>query len=223
MIPINPPVTYHSIRRIDQTGQRLYETLDGSRVPSVTTILSKTKDMTVLNEWRKRVGDEEANRISKESAGLGTLVHTHVENWIEGKDRPAGNNDVRILAKEMSDLIIEKGMKDHVTELWAVEQGLYYPGLYAGTADLIGIYNGKPAIMDHKTTKKMKKREWIEDYFIQCCAYALAHNEVYGTDIKQAAIFMAGRDGSYNTFTIEGTEFDHYAELWTQKVGDYYG
>lgn len=223
MIPINPPVTYHSIRRIDQTGQRLYETLDGSRVPSVTTILSKTKDMTALNEWRKRVGDEEANRISKESAGLGTLVHTHIENWIEGKDRPAGNNDVRVLAKEMSDLIIEKGMKDHVTELWCVEQGLYYPGLYAGTADLIGIHDGKPSIMDHKTTKKMKKREWIEDYFIQCCAYALAHNEVYNTNIKRAAIFMAGRDGSYETFVLEGNEFDHYAEMWTQKVADYYG
>jgi genome maintenance exonuclease 1 len=220
-IKLNPRFTYQKLERIEDAGPRLYATPDGHRVPSVTTILSQTGDKTALIEWRKRVGDEEANRISKESAGLGTLVHKHVENYITGEARPQGNNLVQVMAKNMADQIIERGLS-RVTEVWGMEASLYYPGLYAGTTDLVGEYDGVPSIMDHKTAKKIKKREWIEDYFVQTCAYALAHNEVYGTNIRQGVIFMVDREQGYETFVISGSEFDHYCELWSQRVNDYY-
>lgn len=220
-IKLNPRYTYQKLDRIENAGPRLYITPDGSRVPSVTTILSKTGDKTALIEWRKRVGEEEANRISQESAGLGTLVHKHVENYILGEERPAGKNLVHEMARGMSDRIIDQGLS-RVTEVWGMEASLYYPGLYAGTTDLVGEFEGVPAIMDHKTAKKIKKREWIKDYFIQTCAYALAHNEVYGTSIRQGVIFMADREQDYETFIIKGDEFDHYCGLWTQRVNEFY-
>jgi len=220
MITFNPKYNYEKLTRIEGPS-RLYATPDGSKVPSVTTILSATADKTAVLEWRKRVGEAEAQRISNESAGLGTLVHKHIENFIEGIERPGGSNDVRKLASEMADQVIEKGLPD-VTEVWGMEASLYYPGLYAGTTDLVGLYKGTPAIMDHKTAKVMKKPEWMEDYFIQTTAYALAHNEVHGTDIKMGALFMVDRTKQYKTFVIEGAEFKRYSDLWLQRVEQYY-
>jgi len=222
MITINPPVVYHKLERIDSPNGRRYLTPNGGdKLPSVTEILSKTGDKTALIEWRKRVGDEEANRISKESTGLGTLVHKHVENHILGEERPGGTNDVRMLAKTLADNIIEKGLVE-VNEVWAMEQPLYYPGLYAGTADLIGVFRNMPSIMDHKTSKLLKKEEWVQDYFMQLCAYALAHNEVYDTDIKQGAIFMAARDGTYKTYVLEGAKWQESCDAWSRRVEAYY-
>ena len=220
MIKFNPQYKYEKLTRIEGP-KRLYATPDGNRVPSVTTILSATADKTFLNEWKKRVGEAEAQRISTESAGLGTLVHKHVENFIEGLDRPPGNTPIHVLAKEMSDLIINEGVSN-VTEIWGMEASLFYPELYAGTTDLVGLYEGVPSIMDHKTAKKMKKPEWMEDYFIQTTAYAMAHNEVHGTDIKQGVLFMADREKNYQTFIIKGAEFEHYSTKWLQRVEQYY-
>jgi hypothetical protein len=220
MITFNPKYKYEKLTRIEGPS-RLYATPDGSKVPSVTTILSATADKTGLLEWKKRVGEAEAQRISTESAGLGTLVHKHVENFIEGIERPPGNTPIHVLARSMSDLIINNGLP-RVTEIWGMEASLFYPGLYAGTTDLVGLFEGVPAIMDHKTAKKMKKPEWMEDYFIQTTAYAMAHNEVHGTDIKKGALFMADREGNYETFTIEGAMFEHYSDKWLRRVEQYY-
>jgi hypothetical protein len=220
MITFNPQYKYEKLTRIEGPS-RLYATPDGSRVPSVTTILSSTADKTFLNEWKKRVGEAEAQRISTESAGLGTLVHKHIENFIEGIERPPGSTPIHQMARAMSDQVIEKGLSG-VDEVWGMEASLYYPGLYAGTTDLCGVYKGKPSIMDHKTAKKMKKPEWMQDYFIQTTAYALAHNEVHGTDIQQGVLFMVDRENQYQTFIIEGAEFKHYSDLWLQRVEQYY-
>jgi len=220
MIKHNPKYKYEKLTRIEGPS-RLYATPDGSRVPSVTTILSATADKTFLIEWKKRVGEAEAQRISTESAGLGTLVHKHIENFIEGVERPPGSTPIHQMARAMSDQVIEKGLPG-VDEVWGMEASLYYPGLYAGTTDLCGVYKGKPSIMDHKTAKKMKKPEWMQDYFIQTTAYALAHNEVHGTDIQQGVLFMVDRENQYQTFIIEGAEFKHYSDLWLQRVEQYY-
>lgn len=216
----NPKYKYESLKRVESNGKRLYETPAGA-VASVTTILDTTKDKTFLMEWRKRVGDAEANRISKEAAGLGTLMHLHLENYVIGKPRPEGNNLVQTMARDMADTMINQAFV-HVNEVWGIEASLFYPGLYAGTSDMIGIWNGKPAIIDHKTTNKPKKKEWIEDYFLQCCAYALAHNEVHGTDISTCAINIIDREAKLQSFVIEGTEFDHYCQLWTKRVDQFY-
>ena len=180
---------YKSCQQINLNGKRVYLTPDGDKTPSVTTILGATKDMTQLNEWRKRVGEENAKQITKEAAGVGTAMHGNLERFLAGLDRMPGNNPVHVKANAMADRIIAEGLSK-VNEVWAMEQSLYYPGLYSGTTDLVGVYDGEPAVMDHKQTNKPKKKEWVEDYYLQLVAYILAHNEVYKTDIKRGVVFM---------------------------------
>ena len=220
-ILITTPYDYKPLNRVSVDGTRFYVDPNNNKLPSVTTILDKTKDKTFLNEWKKRVGEKEAVRISTEAAGLGTLVHTHLEKYVLGEDRPSGTNVVHQMAKAMSDVVIDKGLSQ-VSEVWGSEVSLYYPDLYAGTSDLVGIYQGEPAIIDFKNTTKPKKEEWIEDYFLQCCAYALAHNAVHGTDIKKAVIFMIARDNTYQQFDLAGAKFDAMCEKWGDRVAQYY-
>lgn len=125
------------------------------------------------------------------------------------------------MAKEMTQLVIDNGFK-HVNEVWGTEIGLIAPGLYAGTTDCVGLHNGDEAIIDFKTSKKIKKEEWIEDYFLQCCAYALAHNEMYGTNIKKGVILMVSRDNEFKEFIIEGDRFDLYCDRWAKRIEEYY-
>lgn len=217
---LNPKFQYQTLKRVESNGLRLYDT-PGGKVASVTTILDKTADKTHLLEWRKRVGEEQANQISKEAAGLGTLMHTHLEYYVLGRERPQGNNLVQEMARAMADTMISQAFCD-INEIWGIEASVYYPGLYAGTTDMVGVHMGAPAIIDHKTSKKPKRREWITDYFLQTCAYALAHNEVHGTDIKKCVINIVDRDAKLQHFIIEGSEFDHYCEEWTRRVDQYY-
>ena len=202
------------------TRKRVYVTPDGERLPSVTTILSKTKDMTHLNEWKKRVGEENAKRITTEAAGVGTAMHSNLERFLCGMQRQPGNNPVHVQANKMADVIIEKGLSK-VDEVWGMEQSLYFPGLYSGTTDLVGVYDGEPAIMDHKQTNKPKKAEWVEDYYLQLTAYAMAHNEVYGTDIKRGVIFMCSRDFQYQQFEVTPETFNQYQDMWLGKIEEY--
>lgn len=218
---ITSPYDYQPLsREEDQTGNRLYVTPSG-KLPSVTTILSNTGDKTGLLEWKAWVGDVKAEKIKKEATDLGTLTHTHLENHIMGVERPRGSNHVRVQARNMADQIIAHGFP-RVTEVWGIEAALYYPGLYAGTSDLIGVFDGQPAIMDYKTAKKMKSRDKIEDYFCQGAAYCMAHNAVWGTDIRQIVIFMVDREFNYKCFTVTGEEFDHYCTVMTRRVEEYY-
>jgi genome maintenance exonuclease 1 len=125
------------------------------------------------------------------------------------------------MARNAVEIMIDQGLSQ-VEEMWGVEVGLIAEGLYAGTSDAVGMFNGVPSIIDFKTAKKIKKREWIENYFLQGCAYALAHNEMFDSDIKQVAILMVDREGKYADFVIEGDEFDHYANLWGERVTQFY-
>tara|TARA_B100001105_G_scaffold252943_1_gene245540 strand:+ start:3532 stop:4200 length:669 start_codon:yes stop_codon:yes gene_type:complete len=213
---------YPDLKRIQTKEGRKYTDGTGEPVPSVTTILSATSDKTALIAWRKRVGDAEANRISTESAGLGTKVHTSLEKYILEEDWDSfGTNVVSQLAKTMTMEMIDKGLSK-VDEIYGVEVGLLAEGLYAGTSDAIGMYEGQETVIDFKTSKKIKKREWINDYFMQGCAYALAHNEMFDSDIKKVAILMVDREGNFQDFVIEGNEFDEYCQLWSGRLADYY-
>jgi len=203
------------------TRKRVYQTPDGERLPSVTTILSATKDMTHLNEWKKRVGVEKAQQITTEAAGVGTAMHGNLERFLAGMQRQPGNNPVHVQANKMADKIIAHGLSN-VNEVWAMEQSLYFPGLYSGTTDLVGVYNKNPAVMDYKQTNKPKKEEWVEDYKIQLIAYILAHNEVYGTDIKEGHVFMCSRDLQYQQFDLWPKDFNEYQDKWLNKVEEYY-
>ena len=203
------------------TRKRVYATPDGERLPSVTTILSATKDMTALNEWRDRIGWDKAAQITKEAAGIGTSMHGNLERFLAGLERQPGNNPVHVQANKMADIIIQNGLSK-VNEVWAMEQSLYFPGLYSGTTDLVGVFEGEPAVMDHKQTNKPKKEEWIDDYKMQLIAYILAHNEVYGTDIKRGVVFMCSRDLQYQQFELKPQEFNEYQDKWLAKVEEYY-
>ena len=131
------------------TRKRVYQTPDGETLPSVTTILSSTKDMTALNEWRNRIGWDKAQQITNEAAGIGTAMHANLERFIAGIQRQPGNNPVHVQANKMADVIIENGLVD-MQEIWAMEQSLYFPGLYSGTTDLVGVYKGNPAVLVKK-------------------------------------------------------------------------
>ena len=214
---------YPKLKRVTaKSGQRQYTGDDNNPVPSVTTILSATGDKTALINWRKRVGDAEATRISTEAAGLGTKVHNALEKYILLEEYEIkGNNHISVMAKSMVTEMISKGLAK-VDAIYGVEVGLIAKGLYAGTSDAIGMYEGEEAIIDFKTSKKIKKREWIEDYFMQGCAYALAHNEMFGTKIKKVVILMVDRDGNFAEFTIREDEFTEYCNKWSDRLTDYY-
>ena len=213
---------YPNLKRIQTKKGRQYTDGTGEPVPSVTTILSDTGDKTALIAWRKRVGEAEATRISTGSAGLGTKVHNSLEKFILQEDYEIkGNNHISIMARNMVDEMIAKGLSK-VDELYGVEVGLIAQGLYAGTADGIGLHEGEEAIIDFKTAKKIKKREWIEDYFLQGCAYALAHNEMFESQIKKVVILMVDREGKFAEFTIKDDEFTEYCNKWSDRLTDYY-
>ena len=214
---------YKSCQQVNDpvTRKRVYLTPDGESLPSVTTILSATKDMTHLNEWKNRVGHAKAQQITTEAAGVGTAMHANLERFLAGLQRQPGNNPVHVQANKMADVIIENGLSK-VNEVWAMEQSLYFPGLFSGTTDLVGVHEGEPAVMDHKQTNKPKKAEWVEDYYLQLTAYIMAHNEVYGTDIRKGVIFMCSRDFQYQQFTLESKDFNKWQDAWLNKVEEYY-
>lgn len=213
---------YQTLSRIQTNEGRKYVGDDNVPVPSVTTVLDATADKTHLIEWRKRVGDEAANQISRESAGLGTIVHNKIEKYILGQDWDHfGTNQVQQIAKVIVNNIITQGLS-RVNEVWGSEVALLSPGLYAGTADGIGLFDGVPSIFDYKTAKKIKRKDWITDYFVQCSAYAIAHNEIFGTDIRQAVIMMGDREGDYKNFVVSGDEFDYYRDIWLKRLEQYY-
>ena len=218
-IPLVERYPYSTIERESVDGKRLYATPDGHRVPSVTTILSQTKDMTHLHAWRKRVGESEAQRIATESANIGTVMHKSLERHVLGQDRTPGSNLIQQKAHEMANVIIEHGLKG-VDEVWGSEINLYYPELYAGTTDLVGVYNGAPAIMDFKQSRRLKKTEWVEDYYLQLVAYAEAHNKLFGTRIRTGRMFICTQANEYQSFEID--DYDKWCDRWYRRVEQYY-
>ena len=210
---------YEELSRVARNGKRHYETPDGRSVPSVTTVLSATKDMTHLHAWRKRIGEARAQQISQESANIGTVMHRSLERHVKGVDRTPGSNLVQQKGWAMANIIIENGLSD-VSEVWGSEVSLYYPELYAGTTDLVGVYKGEPAIMDFKQARRLKKKEWVEDYYLQLVAYSEAHNKQYDTQIKNGRIFICTQANEYQTFEIDN--YDHWVGKWYAKLEEYY-
>ena len=217
-IKINKLYEYKVLPRVtNDDGTRYYEEEDGNRLSSVTTILSATGYHPELDEWRERVGHKEADRIRDEACGLGSLMHTHLECYMLGAQRPGGNNIVRQMARNMADQVINRGLTN-IDEVWGMEEILYWPRLYAGTTDLISIHKGQPAICDYKTSRKMKTKEMIEDYSCQLAAYAISHDEVHGTDIRKGVIFMVDRDLNFQEFIFEGLEWQRAKENWMRRL-----
>ena len=221
------PNKYNYVPLLRETinGSRKYATPDGEKLPSVTTILDATKSeesKQALQNWRKRVGVQKAQEITTEAAGRGTRMHKWLEDYIKtGVLNEPGSNPYSLQSHKMAQSIINQGLVK-CSEWWGTEVPLYYPKIYAGTTDLAGVHDGDEAIMDHKQTNKPKKREWIDDYFVQLAAYANAHNEVHGTKIRKGVIFMCSAANEYQEFILEGSDFDKYSDIWFKRVEKYY-
>lgn len=216
------PYQYQELTRENTTRGRYYLTPGNIALPSVTTILDKTKDKTHLIEWRKRIGEAKAQQITTEAAGRGTTMHKFIENWLNQREKPPGSNLVQQQAYKMATTMIEQVLKPNLTEAWGNEIPLYFPELYAGTCDLAGTWKGRPAIMDFKQSNKPKKREWIEDYFCQLAAYAECHNKVYGTDIDYGVVLICTKDCELQVFEIDGADWDKHRNIWWSRVEEYY-
>lgn len=226
---------YNTLTRDESTGKRLYATPDGFKVPSVTTILEKTKPAEAreaLANWRKSVGEAKANQITTEAANRGTRMHTFLEKFIKGEElRDSLSNPYAQQSLLMAKKVISDGFGP-ISEVWGSEVPLYFPELYAGTTDCVGMHNGDQAILDFKQSNKPKRIEWIEDYFLQLTAYALAHNEVHGTNIRKGVIMMCVRppeiapgqwgEPQYQQFVLEPSDFDMWVGKWCDRVEQYY-
>jgi len=235
MTRLNPKFTYSKLTRDESTGKRLYACPDGFKVPSVTTVLDKTKpaeSRIALANWRKAVGDKKATEITTEAANRGTRMHTFLENYIKGDVlRESVSNPYAQQSLVMAKKVIECGFP-LIKEVWGSEVPLYFPGLYAGTTDCVGIHDGDESILDFKQTNKPKKREYIDDYFIQLTAYACAHNEIHGTNIRKGVILMCVKpdevspgtwgEPQYQEFILEPADFDYWTNRWYDRVEQYY-
>ena len=203
-------------------GNRHYD-ISNEKLPSVTTIISLTQSeekRQSLEQWRKRVGEQEAENIRDTAAARGTLMHSFLEYYVRG-DKLLDLSDEGQVASGMGQIIIDQGLKE-MEEVWGSEVTLFYPGLYAGSTDLCGIYSGRESIVDFKQTNKPKRREWIDDYFVQLAAYAMAHDVVYKTCIDQGVVLMCSKDKYFQKFTSNGKEFTRYKHKFLAKVDQYY-
>lgn len=214
---------YPELKRIDKEAGRYYIDSNNNPVPSVTTVLSNTSNKKdSIEQWRKRVGEEEANRITKKSTDIGSMVHEALELFLNGRDWDNFSEDPNdLIAKKITTKFINTGLNS-ITEVWGLEIGLILEGLYAGTADCVGKINGVPSIIDFKTSRKMKRREWIEDYFLQGCAYANAHNVMFGTEIQQVVILMVDRELMFQEFTVRPTEFNILTKVWKKRLIEFH-
>jgi len=222
MTLIKPKFTYEKLKRVEINGKRRYAAPGGAPVASVTTILGETKDKTHLIAWKKRVGEQKAQEIVTEASGVGTRMHHYLEKYVETGEWPQPGSNPYAQQAHMMATIIKIHALDDVDEIWGSEVPLYVPGIYAGTTDLVGTYKGNPAILDFKQTNKPKKVEWVEDYFLQLTAYAIAHNEIHGTDIKEGHIFMCSRAGEYQQFDLWPDEFAEWEQEWWNRCRQYY-
>lgn len=185
------------------TGKRVYE-ISNYRLPSVTTVLGATKNQDFIKKWKARVGEVNAEKIKNHSASRGTAMHKFLEHHVQG----TGYEDLTPIGQEarpMANKIIEVGLTP-VEEYYGSEVMLHYPGLYAGSTDLICSHNGMETVVDFKQSNRPKKEEWIEDYYLQIAAYALAHDYVYGSRIEQGVIMICTPDLYYQEFKLEGIQ-----------------
>ena len=213
---------YPKTQRESVNGKRHY-VFDKEKLPSVTTILDHTQSAEKresLAKWRAKMGEDNAARIVDESAARGTAMHKILEKYVLGEGY-LDETSVGKQAHNMAIQVIQNGLTN-LTEFYGTECTLYYPGLYAGQTDLVGVHKGQDAIIDFKQTNKPKRREWIDDYFSQLSAYAMAHNILFNTKITKGVVMMCSKDNYYQEFIVEGEEFKKHSHNFLRRVDEYY-
>jgi len=203
----------------EESGSRVYD-FNGSRLPSVTTILGKTKNQQFLKDWKAKVGEERAEQIKNHSSRRGTSMHKFLESHVTG----VGYDDLTEIgqeAKPMAQKVIEMGLTP-VEEYYGSEVMLHYPGLYAGSTDLVCNHNGIDTIIDFKQSNRPKKVEWIEDYYMQIAAYAMAHDYLHKSNIKQGIIMVCTPDLYFQEFRFQGIELKQWKHKFLKRLDMYH-
>ena len=183
---------YEDLNSVTKEKGRQYADPEGNTYPSITTVLS-ILSREAIQKWRERVGEEEANRISRVASSRGTKIHNIIEKYIA--------NDPEYLSGEMPHNIqtfkdIQPYIDSNLSKVYSIEAPLYSKHLgVAGRVDCVGVWNGKDSIIDWKTSRKEKKKEWISNYFMQASAYAIMWEERTGRPIKQLVVAIAGDTG----------------------------
>jgi len=221
LINIVKKYKYESLVCKDSPEGRKYVLEGGEALPSVTTVLDATKDKSHLDAWVKNVGEEEANRIKNEAAMVGTHMHGCLERFIKHRPIEVPTSWLAVKGYRMA-MTLAENFFPNLNEVWGSEVNVYYPQKYAGSTDMAGVYRNKSAIVDFKQANRMKKRDWIEDYFHQLAAYALAHDAVHGTEIEQGVVLMASQDGQVQEFVSVGREWAQYKQAWFARLEGFY-
>jgi genome maintenance exonuclease 1 len=217
LIPFDHSFMYKKLERVDTSSGRVYKTENAVHVPSVTTILDKTKDKRSLDAWAARVGREEADRIRTEAAHVGTNMHATLEAILDGTPMKFGTDWLAMRGHEMALKLANTYFKQ-LTMVYGTEINLAYQDRYAGTTDLVAEYRGNLAIVDFKQSVKPKRHEYITDYFHQLAAYAIAHDDMFGTNINFGAVLVAVQDGTTQEFTTTGREFQDFKAAWMKRL-----
>lgn len=217
LIPWTRTFMYENLERIDTPNGRVYSLPNGVHVPSVTTVLDRTKDKAALKEWADRVGQAEADRQKDQAAYVGTNMHATLECILNGDPMKFGTDWMAMKGHQMAFTLANRYFKA-ISAIHGSEVGLYYKDRYAGTTDLVATYRGKLAIIDFKQSVKPKRHEYITDYFHQLAAYAVAHDCMHGTSIDYAAVLIAVQDGTPQEFTTAGREFEEFKAQWMERL-----
>jgi genome maintenance exonuclease 1 len=199
---------YPTLERItNPDGSRVYKTPTGRSYPSVTTVTGLLKKKQIL-EWRKSVGEEAANEISRKAANRGTRIHRLCEKYLLNEQIDPGYFD-----SSMWESI--KGKLDGINNIYALEQQLYSDHLQiAGTVDCVAEYENKLSVIDFKTSRRLKSKENIRDYFMQCSAYAVAFEELTNIPVSKLVIIMAVEDEETQIFVENrDTWIGHFVDL----------
>jgi genome maintenance exonuclease 1 len=203
----------------EESGSRVYD-FNGSRLPSVTTILGKTKNQQFLKDWKAKVGEERAEQIKNHSSRRGTSMHKFLESHITG----VGYDDLTEIgqeAKPMAQKVIEIGLTP-VEEYYGSEIMLHYPGLYAGSTDLVCVHNGMDTIIDFKQSNRPKREEWIDDYYMQIAAYCMAHDYIHKSNIQQGIIMICTPDLYFQEFKFQGAELKQWKHKFLKRLDMYH-
>ena len=199
---------YNDLSAKTGSGGRTYTAPDGSTYPSITTVLS-ILGREAIQAWRARVGEEEANKISRIASTRGTAVHDMLEKYVDNNPNFSEGVMPHIL---QSFYDVKNVLDTNLTTVYAQEAPLYSEHLgLAGRVDCVGVWDGKNSIVDYKTSRKPKKKEWIEGYFLQCCAYAIMWEERTGMPITQLVVMIAVDNEDPQVF-IE------HRDNWTSKL-----
>ena len=219
-------IEYKSIKQINLENKRVYETPDGNKLPSVTTILAACKSeesKAALDAWREREGADVADKITRYAANVGTHMHSTLEYWCAMREMPAATgNFAKQLAWKMAKNIVDSALQENLGEVYGCEVGVYFPSLYAGNTDLVAVYKNKLCVLDFKQTLQPKQEAWIDDYKEQLVAYIDAHNEVYNTSIDTGVVLMSSQALHFQDWEVTGADLDAARHRWWKKVEQYY-